>query len=478
VLFNSAQFAIFFPIVTLLYVLTPPRFGWTTLLVASCVFYMAFIPAYIVILGGTIVVDFFAARVIEHAHGATRRLALVASIVANIGVLAVFKYFNFIATSVTDVSSWLGINISVPLLAIALPIGLSFHTFQALAYTVEVYRGHQQAERHFGVYALYVMFYPQLVAGPIERPQNLLPQLHHLQPLEAHHVADGLKRMAWGLFKKVVIADRLALTVNAAYAHPAAVSGPALLLATFFFAWQIYCDFSGYSDIALGAAEVMGVRLMMNFRQPYLAHTTREFWTRWHISLSTWFRDYVYVPLGGSRGSQAQWVLALMVTFLLSGLWHGANWTFVVWGGLNGSFILIGSLTAETRAAFRAKLDLDRQPALLGLLQRLTTFALLSLGWIFFRAASVTDAFTILRRFTSTDGATLTELGLTGTQISLSLAVIVLLLTVETFLGDRDPVHASSCAPDWARWSIYYTVIVLTIVIGVFNESRFIYFQF
>ena len=259
-------------------------------------FYMAFIPVYILILAFIILVDYAAALLIEGSAGWTRRGFLLASIVANIGVLAVFKYYGFLTTNLGAFTATLHWPLSFHALSLVLPIGLSFHTFQAMSYTVEVYRGNYAAERHLGIYALYVMFFPQLAAGPIERPQNLLPQLRHRHDLDPLNVTDGLKLMAWGFFKKLAIADRLAIVVNDVYAHPRDYQGPTLLVATVFFTFQIYCDFSGYSDIAIGSAQVMGIRLRTNFRRPYLSTSVAEFWTRWHVSLSTWFRDYVYDP--------------------------------------------------------------------------------------------------------------------------------------------------------------------------------------
>ena len=328
-LFNSLEFLAFFPIVTVLYFVLPHRIRWFHLLVASCLFYSAFIPAYLLILGFTIVVDYFAGIWIENAVGARRRALLGASLVANVGILAVFKYYAFLGSTYTAVAGVFGHAGSFPLLDIILPIGLSFHTFQAMSYTIEVYRGHQKAERHFGVYALYVMFYPQLVAGPIERPQNLLHQFRELHTFDAERVGLGLRLMLLGLVKKVVVADRLAIVVDRVYDNPELHTAPALTVATICFAFQIYADFSGYSDIAIGAAQVMGFTLMRNFDHPYIARSISEFWKRWHISLSTWFRDYVYFPLGGNR--RGTWITQrnLLVTFMVSGLWHGADWTFV-----------------------------------------------------------------------------------------------------------------------------------------------------
>ena len=295
--FSSIHFLLFFPIVTALYFATPYRFRWLLLLFASCYFYMAFVPVYILILGFTIVVDYFAGILIENAQGRRRKWLLIVSLVSNIGVLFIFKYFNFFNTNLKALAEAIHWNYSLESLSIALPIGLSFHTFQAMSYTIEVYRGNQKAERRFGIYALYVMFYPQLVAGPIERPQNLLPQFYEKHDFDYQRVTDGLKLMAWGFFKKIVIADRLAVAVNLVYNAPYKYTGLPLIIATYFFAFQIYCDFSGYTDIARGAARVMGFRLMKNFNRPYFATSVADFWTRWHISLSTWFKDYLFTPL-------------------------------------------------------------------------------------------------------------------------------------------------------------------------------------
>jgi D-alanyl-lipoteichoic acid acyltransferase DltB (MBOAT superfamily) len=323
--FNSFAFFVFFPTVTALYFALAHRYRWILLLAASCAFYMFFVPKYILILGFTIVVDYIAGIWIERASGGRRKGLLVASLVANIGVLAVFKYFNFLNDNVAALAGFLGWNYSVQSLSWILPIGLSFHTFQAMSYTIEVYRGRQRAERHFGIYALYVMFYPQLVAGPIERPQNLIHQFYEVHAIDYARVTSGLKLMAWGLFKKAVVADRLAWVVNLVYGEPSRFSGPVLAVATVFFAFQILCDFSGYSDIAVGSARVMGFRLRRNFDSPYQSRTTAEIWRRWHMSLSSWFRDHVFRPLmdalGGGPRNFAVYAAAVGVTFLLSGLW-------------------------------------------------------------------------------------------------------------------------------------------------------------
>ena len=320
-LFNSLEFAIYFPIVVALYFLSPQRWRVLWLLIASCAFYMAFIPVYILILFVTILIDYIAGIYIEENTGRKRVVLLWVSIASTCVVLGVFKYLGFFANSFVTVAGWTGWHLPPVVTGVILPIGLSFHTFQSLSYVVEVYLGRQKAERDFIVYATYVMFFPQLVAGPIERPQHMLHQFRERHEFTYSNVTSGLQRMAWGFFKKLVVADRLALYVNDVYGAPASYNGLQLTLATVFFAYQIYCDFSGYSDIAIGTAQIMGFRLMENFQTPYNSHSVSEFWRRWHISLSTWFKDYLYLPLGGSRVAPGRHIANLLITFGISGLW-------------------------------------------------------------------------------------------------------------------------------------------------------------
>jgi D-alanyl-lipoteichoic acid acyltransferase DltB (MBOAT superfamily) len=487
VLFNSLEFILFFLVVTPLYWLAPPRLRWAHLLLASCVFYMAFVPVYILILAFTILVDYLAGRLIENAAGARRKAWLIASLFANIGVLAVFKYYNFLNDNLAATAHAAGLGWSLPALSILLPIGLSFHTFQAMSYTIEVYRGHQRAERHFGIYALYVMFYPQLVAGPIERPQNLLPQFHERKLFNGEDFSAGLGQILLGFVKKVVVADNCAVFVDRIYDSPASYSGPTLLLATVLFAFQIYADFSGYSDIALGAARVMGFRLMTNFRHPYLARSISEFWQRWHISRSTWFRDSVYIPLGGSRCGRWRWQANLLLTFLISGLWHGANWTFVIWGALNGAYLVAANLSAGLRGRFAAATGLARMPRLHAVVQVGVTFALVCLAWVFFRARSVDAAFRILATIAADLPRMLDPGFVRASFAGLQLHVADLLV----------PVAAAAVlyAFDWyseaaggraaferlrtpARWTLYYAGLAAILLIGRFGEQQFIYFQF
>ncbi|HEX2936722.1 MAG TPA: MBOAT family O-acyltransferase [Bacteroidales bacterium] len=346
---------------------------------------MAFVPIYILILGFTIVIDYFAGIYIENAEKGRRKLLLIFSLIANIGVLAVFKYYNFLNENLSFLMHGFGLANPIPHLSILLPIGLSFHTFQAMSYTIEVYRGHQKAERHFGIYSLYVMFFPQLVAGPIERPQNLLHQFREKYDFEYQRVVDGLKLMLWGLFKKLVIADRLATYVDAVYNYPDQHTGMSLIVATILFAFQIYCDFSGYSDMAIGAAKILGFKLMTNFNRPYLSRSISEFWKRWHISLSTWFKDYLYISLGGNRVSVPRWYFNLFIVFLISGLWHGANWTYIIWGALNGFYLIFAIVSQPFRDKVNKLTGLKNVPVLFHISQILITFSLSCFAWIFFQ---------------------------------------------------------------------------------------------
>ena len=395
-LFNSLTFALFFPAFCALYFLAPRNVRTPLLLVASCVFYMYFIPIYILILLVTILIDYVAGIYIERSSGPGRKAWLVGSILSTCAVLLVFKYLNFFMENLAAVSHLLGWDIGDPRWKIILPIGLSFHTFQSLSYVIEVYRGHQKAEKDFVIYATYVMFFPQLVAGPIERPQGLLVQFRQHHEFDWERVTSGLRRMAWGFFKKVVIADRLALYVNDVYGAPQSFNGLQLTIATVFFAYQIYCDFSGYSDIAIGSARVLGFKLMENFETPYVSTSIAEFWRRWHMSLSTWFRDYVYFPLGGNRVGPLRRVRNLLVTFGISGLWHGANWTYVIWGLQNGVYLVVGWITQPWRARGYEAIGLREGHALRVALGIAVTFSLTCAAWVVFRAQSLGDAWHIL----------------------------------------------------------------------------------
>lgn len=483
-LFNSLHFAIFFICITVTFYLLPNRFRWQLLLLGSCYFYMAFVPVYILILGFTIVIDYFSGLYIEKTSGSTRKAFLTGSLIANIGVLAIFKYYNFFNDAINDLLGQINHTSPFPYLSILLPIGLSFHTFQAMSYTIEVYRGNQRAERNFGIYALYVMFYPQLVAGPIERPQNILPQFHIKHTFEAKNISQGLKLIAWGLFKKVVIADRIAIVVNSVYNNPSNFEGLPLILATILFAFQIYCDFSGYSDIALGTARTIGFHLMKNFDSPYFSTSISEFWKRWHISLSTWFRDYLYIPLGGNRVSVPRWYFNLFITFLISGFWHGANWTYIIWGSLNGLYLIGESLTKVIRSKLYLLVGIAENNKLRSVLGFITTFILTCFAWVFFRAKSVGDAFYIISHLLSNLGHSLSQLK-PGVLGSTQYDYIVAIMALGILLGvERIQNHV--LFNEWlyrqkyvVRMLLYYALVLFILLFGMFDvQEQFIYFQF
>jgi len=438
---------------------------------------MAFIPKYILILLLTIVVDYAAGIFIENTPDQRKKKAwLVVSLISTVSILFVFKYFNFFRENVVQVARLLHWNYSIESLQIILPIGLSFHTFQSMSYVIEVYRGNQKAERHFGIYSLYVMFYPQLVAGPIERPQNLLHQFYEHHDFDYVRVTGGLKLMALGFFKKVVIADNLAGVVDQVYNHPRDYTGFPLILATVSFAYQIYCDFSGYSDIAIGSAQVMGFKLMDNFNRPYAASSIAEFWKRWHMSLTTWFRDYVYIPLGGNRVAQPRWYGNLFATFLLSGFWHGANWTYVIWGALNGMYLVVSLMTEAVRARVVSLLALDSYPRIHRFMRTVITFSLISFAWIFFRANTVQDAVYIARHMFDDFGvkAAMTRLDFPK-EMYACILFVELIYFAHRNIGTRDLFAAK--APLF-RWSLYYVMIMGILVFGSYAEQKFIYFQF
>jgi len=390
-------------------------------------------------------------------------------------VLAVFKYYNFLNGNISQLLHIFHRSNPIPYLSILLPIGLSFHTFQAMSYTIEVYRGHQKSERNFGIYALYVMFYPQLVAGPIERPQNLLHQFYEKHYFEYERVVEGLKLVLWGFFKKIVIADRLAIYVNAVYNNPGNHNGYTFIMATIFFAFQIYCDFSGYSDIAIGIARIMGFKLMTNFNRPYFSQSVSEFWKRWHISLSTWFKDYLYISLGGNRVSVPRLYLNLMIVFLVSGLWHGANWTFIIWGGLNGFYLVSAIFFGPIIKKLYSVTRLQSFSFLSGSVNILLTFILSCFAWIFFRANNLSDSVYIIKEIFNPHGSFFI-----GEQDTLFYSVIFILFLlvcegVKEYYPNFNLLNHSKVV---VRYSAYTVLILLIILFGVFDGGQFIYFQF
>ncbi|MDY4081373.1 MAG: MBOAT family O-acyltransferase [Candidatus Metalachnospira sp.] len=484
-LFNSFTFIVFFITVSILYFIIPHSVRWVLLLAASFVFYMAWNPYLIVLILFTIFVNYFSAlRIYSEKRKRHKKRILIFSMLVDFGLLFIFKYLGFMNDTLLAL---FGNNWPVETLNIILPMGISFYTFQAASYTIDVYRGDIKPERHFGIFALFVMFFPQLVAGPIERSRNLLPQFYEKHGFDAHRVVSGIRIMLWGFFKKIVIADRAAIAVNTIYNSAFDYKGLYLTAATVLFAFQIYCDFSGYSDIAKGCARVLGFDLMDNFKNPYLSKSIKEFWRRWHISLSTWFMDYVYIPLGGNREGEAKKYRNLLITFLVSGLWHGANWTFVLWGGLHGIYQVIGQLTLGMRRRVKKLLHLyDNKIG--GLISVIITFGLVCFGWIFFRANTASDAAYIIRNIGA--GFTgwwdrqyifevLTGMGLNLFEVLVTGAAILFLVVSEIACGRNcvyDVIERKNAA---VRIAFFLITAVFILAAGVFYEAgAFIYFQF
>lgn len=476
-LFNSVQFVVFLPFVVLLYFSIKPRFRWILLLGASYYFYMCWKPEYLILIIISTLVDYYAAiRMGKAEKKSKKKKYLILSLFSNLGLLFGFKYFNFFNDSVREVFNLFNLMYDVPALKVLLPVGISFYTFQTLSYTIDVYRGERDVEKHLGIFALYVSFFPQLVAGPIERSTHLLPQFKKHNHFNYDNAVEGLKQILWGYFKKVVVADRAAIYVDAVFNNQEYHSGITFLLATFFFAFQIYCDFSGYSDIAIGSARMMGYNLMENFKRPYFAKSIREFWQRWHISLSTWFRDYLYISLGGSRVVRWRWYYNLFITFLISGLWHGANWTFLIWGGLNGFYLIFSIWTKKLRAQFLGITRINKLPVLSQFIKLFTTFILTLIAWIFFRANSIHDAVSILSKIARLSGPLYTGDMQFVVYALFGISLLLLIEIKREYFNDKFTLfyHKSY----FIRTASYVTIIVMIILFGVFDGGQFIYFQF
>ena len=493
-LFNSFDFLIFFPIVAGVYFLIPAKGKQLWLLLASYYFYMGWNAAYaLLILGITIAsyVGGLCVRSEERQRDSGRKLPLVICVAVCLGVLFLFKYANFAIESANHILAAVGSPIQFAVAVnLILPVGISFYTFQALGYVVDVYRGDVPAERNFLQYALYVSFFPQLVAGPIERSRNLLRQLKAPKAFDYDSAKNGLLLMLWGYFEKMWIADRASFLVDEVYQNFGNYPAGVIAVATALFAIQIYCDFGGYSHIAIGAAQVLGISLMDNFHQPYLARSVKEFWSRWHISLSTWFRDYVYIPLGGNRRGDVRTYVNLILTFLLSGLWHGANWNYVAWGGINGLYQVVGRMTASGRKKLRATLHICEENMILRIFQTVVTFVLVDVAWLFFRADGLGQALLILRHMV--DDRIFFPTFVYGVFYSMGLnrlAVYQLLISI-AILVIVDLLHERKISiRDWCanrhivvRWSIYLVVLLAFVVLLLQNYGRpaaeFIYFQF
>lgn len=469
-LFNTIEFVFFLPIVIILYFLTPHKYRWVLLLAASYYFYMCWKLEYIFLILFSTIIDYFSGLQMEKQKSKRKRLPfLILSLLTNLGLLFAFKYFNFFSESVNLAFQQFNIAYDLPLIHVLLPVGISFYTFQTLSYSIDVYHGRQKAERHLGYFALYVSFFPQLVAGPIERFSRLTPQLKAHHYFDVKNLTNGLRLILYGLFIKMVIADNLSGLVDQVYDNPTAYGSLDILKAVFLYSFQIYSDFYGYSIIAIGSALIMGIKIMDNFKTPYLAKNIAEFWQRWHISLSTWFRDYLYFPMGGNRVAYGRWVFNIFVVFIVSGIWHGANWTFIIWGALYGFVYFV-----EKSIDDFFKLEKEHQPYSIGhILLALKTFVLVTFIWIFFRSQSFGDAIQIFKLIGQNHIAT----------EHLQIPIITSLMLAFFILSDI--ILYNKRFDSWAgklsmpvRWLIYTMLIFFIIVFSGVENFPFIYFQF
>ena len=496
-LYNSLQFLLFFPAAVLVYYLTPAKGRYLMLGLISYGFYMCFRPVYALLLFGVTLVTYLAGLAIgkrrqrDNAGKHPGLLWLVLGLVLCLGCLFVFKYYSFFVGDVLRgiqavFPEW---GVTSPALKLALPVGISFFTFQSLGYVFDVYSGKLEAERNFFRYAAFVSFFPLLCAGPIERAGRMLPQLAAPAKPSAHRMKRGLYRMLWGYFQKLVISDRCAIAVSQVFGSYEAYAGFQLVTAAVLFAFQIYGDFAGYSNLAIGAAEVMGFRVADNFNTPYFSRSIGEFWRRWHISLSTWFRDYLYFPLGGSRCSRAKHYRNLMIVFLVSGLWHGAGWTFLIWGGLNGLFQVVGAQTLPARKRLRQLLRIREDSLGYTVFQMLVTFCLVDITWIFFNAADVRTAFGFLGRMVSTlslgnlFGGALFQLGLSSVEMHILFVALVAQFAVSLCnyrgIALRDVLGRQGfLVQDAVALVGIFTVLIFGIYGPAYDAAAFIYMNF
>ena len=477
-LFNSLPFAIFMPIVFAAYWVLSHKYRWFFLLISSYYFYMRWNAKYVFLILFTTIISYIMAIVIEKENSfSKKKSALIIGIVLCLGGLFFFKYYSFVGDSIVGLLGLFAIKMDPVTLNLILPVGISFYTFQTLSYVIDVYNGKVSAEHHFGYYATFVSFFPQLVAGPIERIDNLLPQIKSKHYFDYKQATYGLKLMVWGYYKKILIADTLAIYVKHIFDSPQQYSGFSLVLAVVLFAVQIYCDFSGYSDIAIGTAKLLGINLSTNFRSPYFSNSFKEFWARWHISLSTWFRDYVYIPLGGNQVSKIANARNLLITFLASGLWHGANWTFVIWGGIHGVLQILEDVISP---GLREKNPEHK------ILRRLIVLALVTFAWIFFVSNSVEDAFYVISHMGAGIASPvsyvikgLVEIGLDRDSLILICGSIFLLAIYDYVSLTKDVIECIGKCNVLVRWSIY---VLFALVLVFFSQKgvakEFVYFQF
>lgn len=485
--FYSVEFFYFSFITVVLYFLFPPRLGTVFLVLAGFFFYGQYSIAHALLLAASTAITYSICQVMSGKEdGRTKRKLLLLSLTYNIGILFIFKYFNFFNGIVASLATHAGVSYRIPALQMALPVGISFYTFLLLAYSIDVYRGSIIHERNIARFTLFVSFFPKILAGPIERGRDFLPQLQGPHKVDWQGVTWGIKLIVWGLFKKLVIADRLAAFVDPVFATPAEYTGLSLTIAALFYSFQIYADFSGYTDIAIGLSQIIGFRIADNFNRPYAAASVSEFWRRWHISLSAWLRDYLYIPLGGNRVSNLRRWFNVLIVFLLCGLWHGASWTFIVWGAIHGIYIVFGLASQNLRRWFASVTGLDRLPALHRGLRILITFVLVTIAWVFFRANSIHDGFYIVSHLFSnwsavSDPAFLKKaifMGHTAMQFSIALASLAFMIIVHYIERHETMRTMFAGKPLWLRWSFYYIFVTGILLLGSSGTEKFIYFQF
>lgn len=468
-LFNTLDFVLFLPLVIIGYYLTPAKYRWVLLLAASYYFYMCWKLEYIVLILVSTLIDYFCAREMgKHTVKKKKRPFLLLSIVTNLGLLMGFKYFNFFSTTTEEIFSLFDVTVALPSLNVLLPVGISFYTFQTMSYSIDVYQGKQTPEKHLGYFALYVSFFPQLVAGPIERFSSLAPQLKQNTVLNRQNIVNGLRLILFGLFTKMVIADNLAPLVDTVYANPEEYTTSTIATALTFYSFQIYGDFFGYSLIAIGSARLMGIHLMDNFKTPYLSRSIAEFWQRWHISLSTWFRDYLYFPMGGNRTSKFRWGFNILVVFTVSGFWHGANLTFLIWGLIFAVSYLVENTIISDAKNTPPTLSFQR------VLLAIKTFVIITLAWVFFRSDSVSDALSVFSALKHNNHQPLPD----HINVSFLWGVLVffILLDVRLFNSRYDLWVAQQ--KSLVRWTTYFVLLFAIIVFAGVADYPFIYFQF
>ncbi|MBN3035444.1 MAG: MBOAT family protein [Bacteroidales bacterium] len=479
-LFNSFEFLLFFPAVVVLFYLTPHRWRWLMVSLSSA-FFMAFARLdFVLVILSIIMVNYLSAILMERSAGCYgKKWALAASLILDIGLLSYFKYFNFLADNFNSLFDLLGLNLDIPHLSVVLPLGISFYTFQAIGYNIEVYRGSMKAERNLPLFLTYLLFFPKLIAGPIERAQNFLPQLHSRISLNFHNINSGIKLMIWGFFKKLVVADRIDIYVNAVYGNIEQHSSITLFTASVLFAFQIYADFSGYTDIARGVARVMGFRLMENFERPFLALSVSEFWRRWHISLSSWADDYIFKPIVAQKRYWGNWgvLYGVIITFFVIGIWHGPSWNFVLFGLFQAVVIFYELLTKKSRKRFRKKLTSPLIKGLHNHSTRILTFLFITFSMVFFKAPTFDDAMMILSRVATFETGTLFLGSLSTFVFAWSGIVFLVLAEIRREYGWFDFGFLSNKYM-LVRLLKYSLLVLIILMIGVFDGGQFIYFQF